>query len=643
MRFSAAMVVFAFPLVAAHAATFTVTNLGDHGAGSLRQAVIDANTLGGANTINFTVSGTIVLTTGPIQIKGPLSIVGPGAGSLTVDGNATTGIFLIFESASVPACPTLTGPSDFLVSISGLTLKNGILRIANSAGGAILSFKSLALDSVIIRDSTAKFGGGVAFLVQYPGQSLTIANSQFINNVAMPTVAGDIDGSFGGALLATDHCNGARIAATMTIDGSVFSGNQVKPPGNVDGSGGAIALDFSGPVVIQDSRIVDNHADSTPLGADFGYNSGGIGGYARSLTIRRSEVSQNSADYVGGVGAFNQDVNLQGAGSAMQLTIVDSTVSGNVVNQTVGAILALGNVAATVANSTVAANAANWLNQDPNNPSASGIVLYTDVTIPPSGSNATPPTLQLVSSIVADGQSASPDLAALHVPLPFSVSASNSLVQSLDPNVLLSGSGNLVGIAPQLGPLANNGGPTRTQALLAGSPAINAGSNPMNLTTDQRGAGFRRTNGTATDIGAFEFVPALVYKPLEPCRIMDTRSATLASGVQGPIAGNSLKTLPGFVTAGQNWGQYGGSAASDCGLTSPPGASINAVALVATILNPNFDAYLGISDVNDLSTVLSNVALELHRERRGCRRCTSCRRLRRTTSTSRCRRDCRRN
>jgi hypothetical protein len=101
----------------------------------------------------------------------------------------------------------------------------------------------------------------------------------------------------------------------------------------------------------------------------------------------------------------------------------------------------------------------------------------------------------------------------------------------------------------------------------------------------------------------------LVYKPLEPCRIMDTRSATLASGVRGPIAGNSLKTLPGFITAGQNWGQYGGNAASDCGLADPPGASISAVALVATILNPNFDAYLGISDVNDLSTVLTNVAL----------------------------------
>jgi hypothetical protein len=89
---------------------------------------------------------------------------------------------------------------------------------------------------------------------------------------------------------------------------------------------------------------------------------------------------------------------------------------------------------------------------------------------------------------------------------------------------------------------------------------------------------------------------------------MDTRSATAGSGVQGPIAGNSLMTLPGFVTAGQNWSQYGGSA-TDCGLTNPPGTSIRAVALVATILNPNFDAYLGIGDTPSLSSLLTNVAM----------------------------------
>jgi hypothetical protein len=102
----------------------------------------------------------------------------------------------------------------------------------------------------------------------------------------------------------------------------------------------------------------------------------------------------------------------------------------------------------------------------------------------------------------------------------------------------------------------------------------------------------------------------LVYKPLEPCRIMDTRNATAGSGVQGPITGGSLKQIPGFITAGSNWSIYGQTGTlSDCGLTNPPGTFIHGVAIVITILNPNFDAFLGVGDVNSLSTTLSTVAL----------------------------------
>ena len=62
---------------------------------------------------------------------------------------------------------------------------------------------------------------------------------------------------------------------------------------------------------------------------------------------------------------------------------------------------------------------------------------------------------------------------------------------------------------PKLGPLQNNGGPTPTHALLFGSPAIDAGddsvlSDPLNLTTDQRGPGFPRQACAHVDIGAYE-------------------------------------------------------------------------------------------------------------------------------------------
>jgi len=102
----------------------------------------------------------------------------------------------------------------------------------------------------------------------------------------------------------------------------------------------------------------------------------------------------------------------------------------------------------------------------------------------------------------------------------------------------------------------------------------------------------------------------LVYKPLQPCRIMDTRNATAGSGVQGPLVGNTLYSIPGFLTAGSNWSQYGATTnPSDCGLTNPPGGAIHALALVITILNPNYDSYLGVSDINNLGSTLSTVAL----------------------------------
>ena len=147
--------VFALGVGTAHAATFTVTSTGDAGPGTLREAVDLANAAPGADTINFAVTGTITLTTGVIRILDALTIQGPGAANLTIDGNQASRIFVTFEATS-PPCPATTGPSDFLVTISGLTLRNGWRSVANSSGGAISAARSLVLDSVIVRDNAAK-------------------------------------------------------------------------------------------------------------------------------------------------------------------------------------------------------------------------------------------------------------------------------------------------------------------------------------------------------------------------------------------------------------------------------------------------------------------------------------------------------
>ncbi|MCA9068952.1 MAG: VCBS repeat-containing protein, partial [Planctomycetaceae bacterium] len=77
--------------------------------------------------------------------------------------------------------------------------------------------------------------------------------------------------------------------------------------------------------------------------------------------------------------------------------------------------------------------------------------------------------------------------------------------------------------------LRDNGGPTPTHALVSGSPAINAGINPMNLQFDQRGPGFVRVQQGGTDIGAFES-PFLPIPPVNPAT-----EPVLAFGAGGGI------------------------------------------------------------------------------------------------------------
>src|SRR5437773_7884855 len=93
----------------ASAATITVINTSDSGAGSLRQAISDSSS---GDTINFDSSlngQTITLTSGELLINKNLTITGPGADQLAINGNAASSVFHIKSG----------------VTISGLTITNG--------------------------------------------------------------------------------------------------------------------------------------------------------------------------------------------------------------------------------------------------------------------------------------------------------------------------------------------------------------------------------------------------------------------------------------------------------------------------------------------------------------------------------------
>jgi hypothetical protein len=100
------------------AATISVTNTNDSGAGSLRQAIGDAND---GDTVDFGVTGTITLTTGELIVGKSVTINGPGSDNLAVDGNHASRVFHVRGGVTA--------------TISGLTITNG--SISNNSGGGI--------------------------------------------------------------------------------------------------------------------------------------------------------------------------------------------------------------------------------------------------------------------------------------------------------------------------------------------------------------------------------------------------------------------------------------------------------------------------------------------------------------------------
>lgn len=129
-RLAVALLTVLIGIGAARGATLTVTNNNEAGAGSLRQAIVDAAS---GDTIDLAVTGTITLTSGELVIDKDLNIVGPGASQLTISGNNLVRVFFINPGA----VGATTGPpaTVLAVNISNLTIADGRAKGGNGAFG----------------------------------------------------------------------------------------------------------------------------------------------------------------------------------------------------------------------------------------------------------------------------------------------------------------------------------------------------------------------------------------------------------------------------------------------------------------------------------------------------------------------------
>ena len=146
----------------AHAATITVSNTNDSGAGSLRQALADASD---GDTIDFSVTGTILLNSDQLTVDKSVTISGPGANVLTVK---SAGLFRV-----------LTVNSGRTVTISGLTVTNGHLSGVNQGAGIFNSGTLTVTDCTISNNTANDNGGGIR-----NDGSLTVSGSTFTGNTS---------------------------------------------------------------------------------------------------------------------------------------------------------------------------------------------------------------------------------------------------------------------------------------------------------------------------------------------------------------------------------------------------------------------------------------------------------------------------
>ena len=446
-------------------------------------------------------------------------------------------------------------------------------NVSGGNGGGIANYYGTAtITNTIVRDNntdppeynTTGYGGGI-----YNSGTMSIMGSTIDENQS------DNGGGVASEKVLDDY------PPFVDIINSSFTGNSAR-------RGGGVANLRLSEMTVTDSLITGNHATRNwDVGTNTLNRGGGILNWAATLTVTRSTITGNEARAThaydpasGGGGGIANDLG--------DLTVIDTTVSGNeaICDQKLygdpdlcgrgGGILNAGGYASVV-NSTISGNTTALLNSNhspylgggggggfAHMPQLSGVTIFCPVTVLDSvtitdntgahggGVNTRWETkvgllYDVVAWRVGTNANGHPILECADLYVMNTIVAGNTATftagtedswgdyTSLGHNLVgdgtgcpSDGSGDIVAVDALLGPLADNGGPTFTHALLAGSPARDAGDTA--LATDQRGVA--RPQGPADDIGAFEGAPTTNTRPiLDPIGVQ-----TVAEGATLEVA-----------------------------------------------------------------------------------------------------------
>lgn len=452
-----------------------------------------------------------IFTSGPLTLTN--TIVSNNS-SVQEGGGVYSNYRVTFRTNSITGCMfndnrTINGSGGGLYTNGGVWSIGGSVFSANSGLVFSLNDTVTLTDSAFTNDSPVRVGNcsatisnctfsgntkqGALWLGSGSGSyTQTVSNCTFTNNSAAGASGGAI--TIGPWNYGTDYVTISNSTFTGNTGGAVFGGGTITGC-TFAGNTGNGALHLVNRATITDCSFSGNSRSNTGGAIYLAEDNPNLQNC--SVTINRSTFSHNQTSGKGGAIC-----------NYAQLTLNNCTFTGNTAGTDGGALYT--EVLARIGGDPPAYHYDPYL-AALNNCTFSGNAAGGSGGGVHARSEAKPRnTIAAVNSATVAG----PDVAGS-----FSSQGSNLIGKSDGSTGFVHGvNGDLVGTAagpidPLLGPLQDNGGPTQTMALLAGSPAIDAGNNAGVAATDQRG--FARIldgnrDGTASaDIGAFEFFEVL--------------------------------------------------------------------------------------------------------------------------------------